>query len=98
MIGVHEINPEDFGVTITLEMKLSWIDDRIQHPEWPPIIHVSPEFQNKIWTPSLYFYDLRKFEALKLFKTTQGGILIRKLAGNQTGMNIQLGLFHLTVF
>ena len=87
LVGINNIDPIDFGITLTLSIRLSWRDDRIKRPD-ETSVSISLDMLKKFWIPDFYIYDLRNFKILRVMQDLQGGITITPKGENKTGYHI----------
>ena len=82
--GISNIDPVEQSITLTVELVLSWRDDRIERPA-NKSVSISPALFHRFWNPDIYVYDLRNFKVLKNIGALQGGISINPKGQNETG-------------
>ena len=83
LIDINNIDTVDFTISVTVALKLAWVDNRIPRPK-SSFISVDPEMLLHIWMPDFYFYDLQEFRTLEVFQGLQGGLRFRQ-KGFDTG-------------
>ena len=86
LYGINNIDPEEQSITVTVQIFLSWRDDRIERPE-NRSVNISPDLFYKFWNPDIYVSDLRNFKVLKNIGALQGGIVISPKGQDDKGHN-----------
>ena len=90
LIDINNIDTVDFTISVTVALKLAWVDNRIPRPK-SSFISVDPEMLLHIWMPDFYFYDLQEFRTLEVFQGLQGGLRFRQ-KGFDTGKSLIITL------
>ena len=84
LIDINNIDAVDFSISVTVAIKLAWVDNRIPRPNIS-FISVDPDMLEHIWMPDFYFYDLTEFRTLEVFQELQGGLRFRQKGQFETG-------------
>ena len=85
LLDINEIDQQDFSISVTVHMKMAWIDNRIiVEGNHSTTISIDVDFIQNIWIPDFYFYDLYHFRNLRALRL-QGGLRITKQENDDIG-------------
>ena len=84
LLDINEIDTHDFSISVTVHMKMAWIDNRVK-VNHSGTTNLDIDFAENLWMPDFYFYDLYNFRILRAIRL-QGGLRVTKKENDDTGI------------
>ena len=85
LLDIYKINYEDFTMDLSVYVKFSWIDNRLEINKTLIVdedIEIDVDFIEKLWFPDIYIYDLKEMRTRRTLSPEEG--LRVKTANNTT--------------
>ncbi len=66
ILSVGKVSPKDHSITTSVNLRLSWLEPRLQVSDSIPDVFASPDISNleRLWTPKLYIDGIIKFNSM----------------------------------